>query len=178
MKWRKAAHATLYRLQASTSSAFATSVLDTMITDTAFTVSALAASQTYYWRVFAANANSATKPSTARSFTTKSSGVIAQQEEHETADVASVATLEPSLSVYPNPASNVTSVEIDIPELAFGEISLHNEQGALIESIASGNLQGGRSTLPLDLSELPQGTYFVRMIIGEKVYAKRISVIR
>jgi hypothetical protein len=48
----------------------------------------------------------------------------------------------------------------------------------LIESIASGNLQGGRSTLPLDLSELPQGTYFVRMIIGEKVYAKRISVIR
>ncbi|MFM8439170.1 MAG: hypothetical protein ACKOAX_11885, partial [Candidatus Kapaibacterium sp.] len=49
--WSRVATASAYRLQLSTSFAFASPVVDTLVSDTTFMASMLLASKRYYWRV-------------------------------------------------------------------------------------------------------------------------------
>ena len=71
LTWNASTGATSYRVQASTSSAFTTLAYDQSgITATSTSVSGLAASTLYYWRVNATNANGTSAFSTTWSFTT------------------------------------------------------------------------------------------------------------
>jgi aqualysin 1 len=81
LSWGASAGATAYRAQVSTSSTFVTLFLDrTGITTTSTSVSGLAASTVYYWRVSASNAGVSSAFSAARSFTT--AGSNNQQGQH------------------------------------------------------------------------------------------------
>jgi len=81
LSWNAATGATSYRVQVSTGSTFATLFLDRMgVTTTSTSVSGLAASTVYYWRVSATNAGGSSAFSAARSFTTAASGD--QQGQH------------------------------------------------------------------------------------------------
>ena len=71
LSWTASSGATSYRVQVSTSSTFVTLFLDrTGVTTTSTSVSGLAASTVYYWRVSASNTGGASAFSAARSFTT------------------------------------------------------------------------------------------------------------
>jgi hypothetical protein len=75
LSWQAASGATSYRAQVSTVSTFATLVLDRSgITTTSTSVSGLAGTTTYYWRVFAVNTTGSSPASAVRSFTTGTSG--------------------------------------------------------------------------------------------------------
>ncbi|MCX6135263.1 MAG: T9SS type A sorting domain-containing protein [Ignavibacteriales bacterium] len=71
LSWTASAGAATYRLQVSTASSFATTVVDdATLTGTSRVVSGLLNNTTYYWRVSATNAGGTSAYSTARSFTT------------------------------------------------------------------------------------------------------------
>jgi len=70
LKWNASAGATSYRLQVSTNPGFTSTVVDQSgIIETSYTVSGLLANTTYYWRVYAVNAGSASDWSSVWSFT-------------------------------------------------------------------------------------------------------------
>jgi hypothetical protein len=74
--WHKAAAATLYRIQVSTTSNFSALVdHDSTKTDTTISVGPLQNEQTYFWRVQAVNAGGEGDYSEVRSFTTKAGAV-------------------------------------------------------------------------------------------------------
>jgi hypothetical protein len=68
--WNKALYATSYRLQVSTVTTFATTVADTVLTDSTKTVNGLVPLTTYYWRVNATNSVGTSPWSATWSFTT------------------------------------------------------------------------------------------------------------
>jgi subtilisin family serine protease len=72
LSWNASSGATSYRVQVSTSSSFATFAYDQSVTGTSTSVSGLAASTVYYWRVNATNAGGTSAFSATRSFTTAS----------------------------------------------------------------------------------------------------------
>jgi transposase-like protein len=71
LRWAKSSWAATYRVQLSTDSTFATTLVnDSTVTDTSRAVGPLANNTTYYWRVYAKNAAGTSLWSTRRSFTT------------------------------------------------------------------------------------------------------------
>ncbi len=70
LTWRTAARATSYSVQLSTDSTFATTLVNSALSDTTFAVGPLANGTIYYWRVNATNTTGTSAYSTRRRFTT------------------------------------------------------------------------------------------------------------
>ena len=77
--------------------------------------------------------------------------------------------IEPKITglVYPNPASNQTTLQINMPNRGKGEIELFALNGQKIRSIHSGRIRKGESEYPIDLTALETGMYLVVVYSGE-----------
>jgi hypothetical protein len=83
-----------------------------------------------------------------------------------------------TLSVSPNPAKENISVKFELPTTADVSVSVLNQQGAVILSATNKGLAGWNKmdfSLP---AQLPQGTYVVKVTIGELSISKKIIVRR
>ena len=74
---------------------------------------------------------------------------------------AAASTLE--LSVYPNPASDILFVTLDGEQLEDAELQLINMVGKQVAACKI--LSGGR----IDVSEVPNGVYFVQSVQGDNI---------
>lgn len=77
--------------------------------------------------------------------------------------------------VYPNPASNQTTLQLNMPKKGKGTIELFALSGQRIRTIHSGRLQKGESEFPIDLTALQTGTYFVVIQSGRKKETVKIT---
>lgn len=77
---------------------------------------------------------------------------------------ASIA--EPSLAIklFPNPSENFVYFDAHV---LFDEVALYNSKGCLLKN----HMQQGK----LDLSDLPQGQYFLTCMVKGKVYTQKLS---
>ena len=73
-------------------------------------------------------------------------------------------------SVYPNPVTEDATVSVTLPNAGSIDIELFSVSG---EKIASSSvvLDGGTSQVPVEMSEVQPGTYFIRITHGESVSA-------
>ena len=69
--------------------------------------------------------------------------------------------------VYPNPASNQTTVQVNMPKRGKGEIELFTLSGQKIRTIHSGRIKKGESEYPIDLTGLETGMYLVVVYSGD-----------
>ena len=69
--------------------------------------------------------------------------------------------------VYPNPASNETTLKVDMPRKKQAEIELYSFNGQKIRTIHSGRIKKGESEFLVDLSDLETGVYLVIIYSGE-----------
>ena len=76
---------------------------------------------------------------------------------------------QPEMSglVYPNPASNQTSLKLNMPNRGKGEIELIGLNGQKIRTIHSGRLKKGENEFHIDLTALETGMYLVVIHSGE-----------
>lgn len=68
--------------------------------------------------------------------------------------------------VYPNPASNQTTLKVNMPNRGKAEIELFGMNGQKIKTIHSGRIRKGESEYPIDISGLEPGMYLV-VILNE-----------
>lgn len=73
-----------------------------------------------------------------------------------------------SAFVYPNPAVNETTLKVNLPEKAKGEIELFALSGQKIRTIHSGRLQKGETEFALDITDLKTGNYLIVVLVGGK----------
>lgn len=79
---------------------------------------------------------------------------------------------------FPNPASEMISVELTVPNTTMAEIGLFSQTGQRIAVLFSDRLKEGRNLLTFDISRLTSGQYFIRVLneegdmITEKVIKK------
>jgi hypothetical protein len=80
-----------------------------------------------------------------------------------------------SFAVYPNPANDKLTVNIELSEPQSVEIEIANILGRVFWNGAA-SLTGSTAVQDIDLSNLPSGNYVVKVIVGEKIYSEMITI--
>lgn len=84
-----------------------------------------------------------------------------------------------SLSVAPEPVNGMTTVTVQAGIEGNGQLRLFDPAGALVGIVYDGWISSGRTTLLLDGSKLPAGSYFLSLEInGQREVARRIVIVR
>jgi hypothetical protein len=79
----------------------------------------------------------------------------------ETNELNTCEELKMSGLIYPNPASNQTTLKVNMPSQGKAEIELLALSGKKIRTIHSGRVPKGESEYPIDLTDLDSGLYLV-----------------
>lgn len=75
----------------------------------------------------------------------------------------------------PNPASGSAAVHVNMSLSATCDISIYNALGALVHS-SNQQLNAGNNTLPIEISGLKKGLYFVSLQVGNEKAVRRLIV--
>jgi len=87
----------------------------------------------------------------------------------EAQDNLSNEKFESNLVVYPNPVVNYGTIAFDLTTDSDVAISVYSLTGKLVHSVSKNNVAKGSNTIQFETSDLPNGTYLVRLIAGEMV---------
>lgn len=79
-------------------------------------------------------------------------------------------------SIYPNPATDNTSIVIDLIENSTITIELFDVNGKLIQQAFSGQLAMGQNTINLNLTSIGSGNYLVKVSDNSGVFATRALI--
>lgn len=96
--------------------------------------------------------------------------LIYTNPEYNTCDIDEIHEnkLEDGISIYPNPANNIVKILND-NNLTITNIEIIDLTGRIVISV--------ENTTDIDISNLPQGQYFVK-ISGESTIVKKLSVLK
>src|SRR5205823_13426299 len=76
------------------------------------------------------------------------------------------------LSVVPNPARNLATVQFSLPARSEVQIALYDIVGRRVRTLLSGTRDAGQGTLLLECAGLPRGVYFLKLRTGGSVAAQ------
>jgi hypothetical protein len=79
------------------------------------------------------------------------------------ASVNTLAENVKSMNLYPNPANEITKLELDLSATAKVSIEVYAITGQLMVTSFEGNLENGSHLITINTSELDHGTYFVKV---------------
>ncbi len=83
------------------------------------------------------------------------------------------------VDVYPNPFSDKVWIEFASPEDEHVTISIYSVDGQLLETLFDSEVNhSDKNKLLFDGSSLAQGTYYCTIVSGEKVYTRKLLLVR
>ena len=88
-----------------------------------------------------------------------------------------VSTISVS-SLYPNPATDVINVELNLTQSANVGVTITDVAGKLVQTVASKSLPSGASMLPLSTLSLENGIYFMTLNVNGQSVTHRFVVTR
>ncbi len=77
-------------------------------------------------------------------------------------------------SIYPNPTSNSTTMQLALKERADVAYSLYNLTGMQVTKPVLQSLDAGEHQLQIDMSNLPQGMYLIEISVGAETGTTRV----
>ncbi len=87
-------------------------------------------------------------------------------------DIADVS----NISIFPNPATDITNFVIELKENTDVEIQLFDLQGRMIKTFKYNNLPKGKTTKQFNCSDLRAGIYIINMRANNETYNTRLIV--
>lgn len=78
-------------------------------------------------------------------------------------------------SCFPNPSSGKMNFSFDANEAGSYEIRIYNMNGELAETL-KGSAVAGLQSVEADLSDLPAGSYFSRIVLSDRTIVKKIVI--
>ena len=82
------------------------------------------------------------------------------------------------LPAWPNPASNGSTITVELPSAALLRLTLHDAMGRELRHISDEVLTPGRHAKHVITSDLRTGIYFIRATTGTTTQTERIAVFR
>jgi len=79
---------------------------------------------------------------------------------------------------YPNPFNPTTIVEFDLPKDSHVKLELYNVLGQRVMSVLDENRAAGTQRVQIDASKLATGVYLYRLAAGDKVFMKKMTLIK
>jgi hypothetical protein len=92
------------------------------------------------------------------------------------AEVANVAN--PTLSIYPNPASNSAIFTFSLSQSSHVELSIYNTLGEKVQVLENGKFSAGNYNSHFDLSNLESGSYYVHFNTADKSEIQQMVILR
>ena len=106
-------------------------------------------------------------PSPIRSFAVEPQGLIYSNEK---------ANIQ--YNIYPNPTNGVLKLQIDSPKEGEAQVSILDATGRLVNTQPLVTIEVGMQTQDIDLTNLNNGIYFIRIANKEKVEVKKFLLMR
>ena len=78
--------------------------------------------------------------------------------------------------IYPNPAADVSHIKLNLDESNTVSYSVKNSLGQTIQESSAQHLNAGVNVFDINTSALPNGIYFVNLVVGNRVINSRIVV--
>ncbi len=80
--------------------------------------------------------------------------------------------------IYPNPASDLLNIELFLNENAYCELGIYDLIGQKISTIAEANFNSGTIKYDVNIKEIQNGTYNIKLRINDKVFNKQFVIIK
>jgi len=167
LSWNASPTATLYLIQVDDDSDFSSPMIDGSSAETSMDITGLTVGTTYYWRVMASNSAGNSLWSDEWHFTCSNPDAISDAKREEFCLGQN----------RPNPFTEYTDIELNLPsggELIF---ELTDLQGKIIKSF-SGYYHAGVHILHIDLEEYVQPGVYIYRITGEEYTGSKICIVQ
>jgi photosystem II stability/assembly factor-like uncharacterized protein len=79
---------------------------------------------------------------------------------------------------YPNPFNPVTKISFSIPSNEYVKLQVFDDNGRLVSELVNENLEPGKYETTFNASGLSSGIYFYRMIIGNFIKTKKMTLLK
>ena len=79
---------------------------------------------------------------------------------------------------YPNPFNPSTNISFYLPEQRMATVSIYNVVGQRVGILLQDNMVAGEHTLVWDASDMPSGIYIIHLEIGNRVYTRKMTLIK
>ena len=94
-----------------------------------------------------------------------------------TVSVPSADRIKNSVRIYPNPSSSEVNIELQAPdELSNLDVNMYDISGRLIQRVYSGRLSGAKQSFRVDVSNLPNGLYFIQFNTPHGQFTEKLVV--
>jgi len=80
-----------------------------------------------------------------------------------------------NLTVRTNPVRDIAVIELNVPRSGDGILTLYNTMGERVRTIRC-KVEPGHKVLKLDVTDLPAGVYFLKLIFGGERMFKKLTV--
>jgi hypothetical protein len=206
LSWNASAGATSYAVQVSTSASFSSSIIDTSTTAVYWVLGDLDYGTTYYWRVKAANEESASSWSATWSFSTPSApsymniqvkggsatSILLQDIQKLTfSNLTSIGNETSANAIraftllqnYPNPFNPSTTIEFNIPKPGNVDIRIFDIRGQLVRTLQSSFLAPGTHSFVWDGKSnggqsVASGAYLCQVVFYDVLLTKKMLLIK
>jgi chitinase len=170
--WSPVDWTTSYSIQVAEDKSFVDLVInENNISLTEYKTNKLDNSETYYWRIKAANIAGSGEWSETWSFTTPAVTVVK--------DIyASVNEGIKLFENYPNPFNPSTKIRFDINEQSFVTLKVYNSLGQEVRELISNIMNSGSYEFNFNASGLPTGVYSYALIVGDYVSTKKMLFLK
>lgn len=176
INWKAVANVSEYEYQLDEINTFATSALvegttnyindSPLNSDTEFEATNLTFGKTYYWRVRAVTNGTPTEWSPTWEFTVSQDGV----------GIDEAAEAVQALSVFPNPVSDIATVQYDLMQSSEVSIEVIDLLGRTNYFENAQALNPGSHQHTIDLSSLRSGIYLLRLNVDQQVHMHKFVV--
>ncbi len=79
---------------------------------------------------------------------------------------------------YPNPFNAFTVLTFEFPELTKYSLEIFNLRGQRVEMLANNEVSNGFTRYIWDAAEFSSGVYFYKLSAGDKVFTKRMTLLK
>ncbi len=170
LTWNDDVSTAAYRLQVSTDSLFASTIVDdSTLTDTVHLVHSLVMNTKFYWRVNARNAGGTTAWSPVWNFTLSTTDVAERKEVPATFSLS---------QNYPNPFNPTTVIRYGLPHRSYVNVQVFNLLGQSVGVLEDGDQDAGFHELVFDGKGLASGVYLYRIQAGGFTQTRKLILMK
>ena len=81
-----------------------------------------------------------------------------------------------NISIYPNPITNIANIEFSLLKNNDVSIAIYDILGKNIKNLYQGEMMSGANNVQMNVSELNEGIYFVKLQINNQIITKKIVI--
>ncbi|MBD3234497.1 MAG: T9SS type A sorting domain-containing protein [candidate division Zixibacteria bacterium] len=79
---------------------------------------------------------------------------------------------------YPNPFNAQTNITFGLPEAGNVNLTVYNLMGQEVATLANGEMEAGYHTVTWNASDVSSGIYFYKLTAGDRVFTKKMSLLK